>query len=164
MTDLLKQNIIRIKIQAKKNLFIFKISADYNEDSILNTIAEKLMYEPCIIVLDGNSITDKKFIKLCDKIKLLTEEFESTLLIKNRADIAFTVEADGIITDKNSLAPHQIKHLLSDNALIGYLQAGEISNASEADFVIINEENLSDTNIKYIIKEINDNIIRAELI
>lgn len=152
MAELLKESIIRIKIQSKKDIFIFKIPEEYDENSFLNSVAERISKSPSVLILDGYLIKDSEFVRLCNKVKLLAAEFDCTLLIKGRADIAFAVDADGVIADNDNLSPHQMRHMLSKNSLIGFLIDNKTDKIpTDTDF------NISTSNI-------DNNIQKAKLI
>ncbi len=152
MAELLKESIIRIKIQSKQNIFIFKVPERYEEDTFLNSLADMISKNPSVIIIDGYLVKDFEFAKLCNKIKLLAAEFDCTFLIKGRADIALAVDADGVLSDNNTLSPHQMRHMLSKNSLIGFLIDNKTDKIpTDTDF------NISTSNI-------DNNIQKAKLI
>ena len=86
-------------------------------------------------LINPTNFTTQKAITIGRKIQQLCSEFNATLVITERADIAFTIEADGIILSSTSFTPHQAKEILGENALIGIV----CSNEDELNFALKNE-------------------------
>lgn len=118
MDNKLKNKIFEIKIRDKSASFFIQATENESENEILNTIAKKISNDKAIIILSGKNISDKKIVKLAQKVRYLCSEFDSTLLIHNRADIAFISEADGIYLDKEGITLKQAQTILGENTII----------------------------------------------
>lgn len=118
-----------------KNTYL-KVNPDSfkNENDILDYTARELNNGVDIIELDTKNICAGEIIKLSSKIKLLCAEYDAVFIIKNRADIAFAVCADGILLGQNELCIHTAEEILPPNTLIG-VETSDITD-NNADFVV----------------------------
>ena len=122
-----------LKLKNKDNyLVINKIN---NEDAFLDRLASSLNSGANFIEFNPTFYATQKAIQLGRKIQQLCNEFDATFVIAERADIAFTLDADGIILSQNSFTPHQAKEILGEKALIGIV----CTNEDEFNFALKNE-------------------------
>lgn len=150
MTDKLKANILKIKIiQKQKALSITNLN-EYNCNKMLDKIAAKLYSGFDIIIFDTKySATDAEIIDTAKKINSLCAEFNATFLIKGRADIAYTTEADGLILDKNDIPISAAHEITGHNSLTGFITEKEY-DADIIDFIIKNNSLICKTDNKVI--------------
>lgn len=118
MNNTLTEKLFEIKIDSKSACFFIQPKATDDENNILDRIATKISQTPAIIILSGENLSDKKFIELTEKVRYLCSEFDSTLLIHNRADIAFLTEADGIYLDSAGISSKQVANIIGENSII----------------------------------------------
>lgn len=143
----MSEKLNKILLKTKKEYITIDNLKTENENSVLNTLAEKLFCGNCIVEFNTDALTTNEAIILGKKLKQLCAEFDSLLIIKDRADIAFAINANGIILDKNSIDIHNAKHILGENTIIGYS-----INSLE------NRENISFQNIDFLKISKNSNI------
>lgn len=137
-----------LKLKNKNNyLVIDKIN---NEDAFLDRLASLLNSGIDFVEFDPTTLPPQKAIQLGQKIQQLCTEFNTTFVITERADIAFTLEADGIILSINSFTPHQAKEILGEKALIGIVctNTEELNFALKNDYDFIKTLNFVKTEIK----------------
>lgn len=118
MDNLFKQKLIDLKIKNKTNIITVNAEAYKTETELLDYIASKIANTPSVIVLQSGKMSDRAFLSLGEKVKFLCAEFEATLIIYNRADIAFLLDADGVYLDEQGITPHQAEHILKEEAII----------------------------------------------
>ena len=122
-----------LKLKNKDNyLVINKIN---NEDAFLDRLASSLNSGANFIEFNPTFYATQQAIQLGRKIQQLCNEFDATFVITERADVAFTLDADGIILSQNSFTPHQAKEILGEKALIGIV----CTNEDEFNFALKNE-------------------------
>jgi thiamine-phosphate pyrophosphorylase len=84
---------------------------------------------------------DKQFLDTAKKTKQLCEVFNASLLIRNRADIAYLSSADGVNLEQEGLDIHSARELLGEDFIIGlYTNTREsvIQSVKDgADFIIV---------------------------
>lgn len=147
----MSEKLNKILLKTKKEYITIDNLKTENENSVLNTLAEKLFCENCIVEFNTDTLTTNEAIILGKKLKQLCAEFDSLLIIKDRADIAFAINANGIILDKNSIDIHNAKHILGENIIIGYsinsLENRENISFQNIDFLKISENSNINVNI-----------------
>ena len=122
-----------LKLNNKNNyLVINKIN---NEDAFLDGLASSLNNGTDFVEFNPTFYPTQQAILLGRKIQQLCLEFDAIFVITERADIAFTLDADGIIISPDSFTPHQAKEILGEKALMGIV----CSNEDELNFALKNE-------------------------
>lgn len=122
-----------LKLNNKNNyLVINKIN---NEDAFLDGLASSLNNGTDFVEFNPTFYPTQQAILLGRKIQQLCKEFDATFVITERADIAYTLDADGILLTINSFIPSQVKEILGQNTLIGITCA----NNKDLDFALRTE-------------------------
>ena len=118
MNDKFKEKYLELKLANRAVCLNIDVN-NYNSDTeLLNSLAAGIQNEKAIVILNGNGLTDREFVKLGEKVKLLCAEFDATLLIHNRTDISFLLDADGVYLDENGVSTIQAHKILGDNTII----------------------------------------------
>ncbi|GEM_PF-3913689 len=116
----LREQIIGYKI-AKRNLFFYTKYKNYaNLDDYLNKIAVFLELGGEGIELDGEGTTDREFLQAAKLTKQLCAQYDSTFMIKSRADIALLSSADCINLNRDNLDILSVREILGGDILIGF--------------------------------------------
>ena len=127
----------KIKLYDKKNYLTLDKCID--ENAFLDRLAFSLKNGVDIIEFDPTPFQTQKAINLSKKIKQLCDVFDTTFIIRERLDIAFTIAADGVILTTTSFTPEQAREILGENALIGILcnsiEDFNIAISTTADFI-----------------------------
>ena len=166
MWEKLKSQFNRLKIEEKSICLITNPDNYKNSNDFLDAVASALNGGVGIILFKKGNIPDSLAVELGQKLKLLCEEFEVTLLVEGRVDIATLINADGVVLSKKHLSIFQAKNYLIENSIIGSYcnSADEIIESINcgSDFVIYETQNNPKTNMqKFNISEliwINENI------
>ncbi|CCY63553.1 MAG: thiamine phosphate synthase [Candidatus Gastranaerophilaceae bacterium] len=116
-----KEKYKNIIFKNKKYCIIADNFGFKNDDEFLDNIADFLSKNKCIISFVKNGITDKKYIDLSRKIKILCNEFNSIFMVNSRADIAFITESSGIILNKDDISVNDAAEILGENSFIGII-------------------------------------------
>ena len=136
-----RENLTKLKIENKKFGISVNDTGYSNSDELLNAIAEYLSAGAEIIELVGEDMPDKQFLDTAKKTKQLCEVFNASLLIRNRADIAYLSSADGVNLEQEGLDIHSARELLGEDFIIGlYTNTREsvIQSVKDgADFIIV---------------------------
>ena len=135
MNDLMKKNLIILKLFSKQAALKITVSDACSSDNILDKLASKIVKAPAVIIVDFCRMYDKEALILLEKIKYLTQEFDSSLFVLNRADYCFLCGADGIILSENAITPHQARDIVGEHVLIG-IESYEKFIDSHFDFCI----------------------------
>lgn len=143
-------------ISTKK--FFEEICIDNNteENEFLDNLASLLNNGADIIELNGTNISTKKFLNLAQKARELSAIFNALLFIFDRVDIARLIDADGVITNKNSMPITSIIKLTEKNMLIGYKISDKTDFQTiekEAVDFIVSPENYKNSKIKIFIQK-----------
>ncbi len=129
-----------ILLKSKQNYTTAHINSIIDESDFLDHIARSLSIGTDILELEFDNVIFVKAIEIGKKIKLLCAEFNSLLIIKERSDIAFVLEADGIVLNSSSIDIHSAKHILGENVLIGYnvntLDEAYTAESLGADYIV----------------------------
>lgn len=137
-----------ILLKSKQNYTTARLNTLIDETALLDRIAKALNFGTDILELEFDDVVFVNAIEIGKKIKLLCAEFNSLLIIKERSDIAFVLEADGIALNSSSIDIHSAKHILGENVLIGYnantLEEAYTAESLGADYIISN----SNINVK----------------
>lgn len=149
MTKLI-ENLINLKLKTKKSYKQFKYNDKDTTDNFLNTIAKEISEGADIVELLNSNTHDNSFLEIAIKTKQLTEMFGATLLIRNRADIAYLSSADGVNLEREAIDLKSARTLLGENFLIGlYLKESDKdffdSVKDGADYAIIEATNSTPT-------------------
>ncbi len=123
--------LTKLILQKKQTYYKINIKDFKNENELLDNIGYNLNCGTDVIELDCNTKASE-IIKISKKIKLLCGEYNSLFIIKNRADIAFITDSDGIILSQDELGINDVKRLLDENKLIGK----EITNTDQLENTI----------------------------
>ncbi len=143
-TDILKSSLIKIKLENKVCGYRVNVNSKTNEAILLDRTANVLAENPSVIILEAENISDREFLNIADKIKILCSEFDGTLIVKSRADFVYILEADGILLNENSIQKSKAAEICPHDALIGYN-----SNIDGYDFVFFEDTlTVNDTSIK----------------
>lgn len=119
MNDAFNQKLKYLKILSK-NLFLIADLEDFNSfDAFLNAVASACLVGVQIILYRDNKSSDKEYISNAKKIKLLCDEFGVTFLVNNRPDIAFSLQADGVLLGQNDIDIYSAREILGQNSIIG---------------------------------------------
>ena len=136
MSNKLREQIIKYKLDKEKAFYISLSDFD-NKDVLLDRLAGILYEYGCIIILDGVGISDKDFLEAGEKIKQLCAEFNGALIVCYRADIAYLIEADGVLLDKSSISPEKVHSITGHNTLLGFYSENIFENI---DFAVYNKQ------------------------
>ena len=137
MGNLLKSNLIKLKIENKKLCCRIRVCLSNSCEVLLDNIAGILYNQPAIIILEkDNNISDMVFVEFTKKVRLLANEFDSALIILNRADIAYITEADGLFLNYDGISVHDAISIVGENSIIG-VENSSLSGDAHIDFVVI---------------------------
>ncbi len=118
MKDLLKAKYRQLKIDSKSIYLMVNIDKYKDDDILLNNIASAISGGIGIVELStGNN--PSRLLNIAQKVKILCLEFDVTLILKDRIDVAFLMEADGVSLDSNNLDSNSVRQILGENILIG---------------------------------------------
>lgn len=136
----LKKLSVDMKIFSKK--LCLEIDCDTNNESILiDYIAQAITSGFKLIHLGSGNSTDSDFLKIAKKIKQICDEFDTTLIIKSRADIAYLISADGVILEQDDIDIGSAREILGEERIIGIYISNydEFSVKDGADYISIKQ-------------------------
>ena len=132
MNDKLRDNYINLKIGSKK-LYLSILVDKYNNEELLDKIAACISSGVDVIELATNNYPNK-LLAISAHVKQLYSIFDFTLIIKDRADIALIVGADGISLTPNSIDISSARQILGTDSIIGCYEIPQ----NNCDFCIFN--------------------------
>lgn len=115
MNDKFQQIYKKYRLSADRQYRFVKFE-NIEEDVFLDSLASSL--NNAIIVFDTENLTDIVALYLVQKIKMLCAEFDTPILIKNRADLTFLSGVDGVYLTKNSVGVSNSRKLLGEDFII----------------------------------------------
>ncbi len=140
MNNKLRENYINLKIASKKLYLSINIDKYIASEDLLDKIAASVSAGIDIVELTTNNYPNK-LLEISTQVKQLHSIFDFTLIIKDRADIATLIEADGISLTSNSINTNFVRQILGDNSIIGCYDFSQ----SNCDFCICSKESNEST-------------------
>lgn len=92
------------------------IDASGDVESRVNVLIQS---EVTLIQLRDNSLTDRKLVELGRKLKSLTRDSETKLIINDRADLAVAIDADGVHLGQDDLKVNEARRIVGAAKMIG---------------------------------------------
>lgn len=119
MWNKLKEQLNLLKLEKKRLLLITNSDKFTSKDEFLDAIASALQGGVEIILYRENEIPDSVKVELARKIRILCDEYGSTFIVNDRADIAQIAEADGVHLGQDDISIADAREILGENAIIG---------------------------------------------
>ncbi len=124
-----------------------------SESSFLNAIEVSLRAGIRAIQLREKKITPLRLYELSLKIREITSRFNALFFINDRADIAMSVNADGVHLPASSMPVKAARELIGDNMLIGRsthsLKEALLAREDGADFITFGPVFPTPSKLKY---------------
>jgi len=147
MWDKLKEQLNYLKLAKKKLCLITNSEKFQSKEDFLDAIASSLNGGLDMILFSENSIPDGVIVELGQKIRILCDEFDATLIVDKRVDIAKIIDADGVYLDENDISPYDARLVLGTNAIIGKAVSSKsdvaIAQEQNVDFILIKPDKYS---------------------
>ena len=116
---IIRKQLVDYKI-GRKTLFYYTKYIEFKSDNTyLNFVAEMLASGVEGIELDGEGLSDKDFLKVAKLTKQLCAQYDTTFIIKNRADIAYLSSADCVNLEQDALDILSVREVIGGEILIG---------------------------------------------
>ncbi|MEJ2115514.1 MAG: thiamine phosphate synthase [Gammaproteobacteria bacterium] len=119
-------------MQNLKGLYVIADAECIGRDSFLNKTKEVLTAGVKIIQYRDKVSSQEGRYKIAKELRTLTYDHECLLLINDDAQLAQSVEADGVHLGKNDGSIKQARELLGDNMIIGASCYAQIEYARAA--------------------------------
>ena len=120
MSDKFVEHLKKIKLMTKSQSVVVDLNNLHDNNEVLNNVAKMLDNGILFVQLVPDKNSDVRTLDVSNKILQLSALYNFTFIIKQRADIAFILEADGILLDENSMDIHSAKEILGKNTIIGF--------------------------------------------
>lgn len=131
MTD----NFINYCKKAKLNHNTYlRVTLSQDNQTSLDKVAEELYGNIGLVEISGHNIPSGEFLDFAQKVKQLCAQFDKTLIIRERLDIAKIVEADGIFLTNNDIPAKYIYNILPKDIIIG---SDDLEN-NDSDYYLLN--------------------------
>ena len=119
MWNKLKEQFNLLKLEKKKLYLITSSEKFVSKNEFLDAIASALQGGVDIIQLREKTIPDNVIVEIGHKIRTLCDEFGTTFIINDRADIAKIVQADGVHLGSEDISVADAREVLGENAIVG---------------------------------------------
>lgn len=115
----LKNKLKEIKLNGKKLCLIADSDGFASENDFLDGVASALLGGAEIVLLREKNSPAKKILELGKKVRELCLQFDATFIVKERIDIAFLLEADGVHLEQDGLGVKDAREIMGENAIVG---------------------------------------------
>ena len=95
------------------------------------SIEESLKAGVKIIQLREKNALGKEFLEKAYKLRKMTKEYNATLIINDRVDIAMLVDADGVHIGQKDIDAREVRRLIGKNKILG-VSAKNLKEAKKA--------------------------------
>ena len=95
------------------------------------SIEESLKAGVKIIQLREKNALGKEFLEKAYKLRKMTKEYNATLIINDRVDIAMLVDADGVHVGQKDIDAREVRRLIGKNKILG-VSAKNLKEAKKA--------------------------------
>lgn len=146
MQNLFKNQFVKLKLLQKKQGVLLDFDKLQDENILLNELAEELHNEHIGFVLLGRckEFSDRSFINLANKVKVLVKEFDATLIIESRADIASILKPDVFVFSDSDLEYTMLVDFLPKDIILVFSVDNILQVPNDIDFLIVDECNKDD--------------------
>lgn len=93
-----------------------------------------------VIQIREKDLPSLELFRLCEKVRMITLRYRTKLIINDRADIALSLDLDGVHLTENSLPVDQVRKIIGKEKLIGVSvhTAEKLQTlSSSADFAVL---------------------------
>ena len=101
------------------------------EDEFLHRVEEALSGGVTMLQLREKDKTTREYIKLAEKVHMLTEKYSVPLIIDDRVDVALAIEAEGVHVGQSDMPVCVARKLMGNDKIIG-ATAKTVLQAKEA--------------------------------
>ncbi len=112
-------------------LYLITDSTYHTEETFLKTIEEALKGGVTLLQLREKDISAREYIKLAEKVKRMTDQYQVPLLIDDRVDVAAAVDAAGVHVGQSDIPVAAARKILGPNKIVG-ATAKTVEQAKEA--------------------------------
>jgi len=110
---------------------IYLIISNYINVNYIDIVKYAIELNLPAIQLRCKNKTDSEFLKMAEKIRELTQNTDTLVIINDRPDIAVIIEADGVHLGQDDLPPQCVREMVGQKTLIG-LSTHSLEQAHEA--------------------------------
>ncbi len=124
--DNIRKKLTELKIGRKDGGVVIRCDRNSDTDAVLDKVALDISSGAGIVELVGCGISDSGLLGLANKIKQLCEMFDTTFIVRNRADIAYLSSADGVNLEQDALDIPSVREIVGKECIIGlYINSRE---------------------------------------
>ena len=105
------------------------------DNEFLDRTASVICNDTDMLQFNQDNISTKDYIALGKKLRELCSIYDVIFVVKNRADVAKIVEADGVILEEDEISYNDVKAYLDENAIIGLLTQNNTCKFPEFDYI-----------------------------
>lgn len=113
-------------------LYLVSDSTNMQEDVFLYKIEEACIGGVTLVQLREKERTTKDYVHLANKVRRITDRYGIPLMIDDRADVAFAVNAAGVHVGRDDLSVKDARRLLGPGKVVG-ATAKTIKTAQQAE-------------------------------
>lgn len=120
---------------------------------LMASVREALKGGVKAVQLREKDLGTRELLKLADKIRVLTGEFDAKLFINDRFDIALAVDADGVHLTQSSIPAYAVRKVVKEKLKIGVsthsLKEAKEAEKAGADFITLGPVYRTPSKMKY---------------
>jgi thiamine-phosphate pyrophosphorylase len=121
--------------------------------SLVTAVKQALKGGVRAIQLREKDLGTRELLKLADKMRVLTREYDARLFINDRFDIALAVGADGVHLTQNSIPADAVRKVVKKKLMIGVsthsLKEAREAEKAGADFITLGPVYRTPSKLKY---------------
>ncbi len=102
-----------------KGIYFITDSTGFEEKEFLNKLEGAMSGGISLLQLREKEKTTKEYIELASKVHKIARKYNVPLIIDDRADVAFAVDAEGVHLGQGDMPVSQARKLLGKNKIIG---------------------------------------------
>jgi len=125
---------MKIKNQLREILKLYLVT-DRNiikNRNFLDIIEQAILGGVTIVQLREKNVDAKEYIEKAEELKPILQKYDIPLIINDRVDVAFAVNADGVHLGQSDLPIKYARKILGDEKIIG-ISANNVEQAIEAE-------------------------------
>ena len=101
------------------SLYFITDSTNYSEEEFLSRVEQALRGGVTLLQLREKNKSTREYLELAEKVHELTKQYNVPLIIDDRVDVAFAIDAEGVHVGAGDLPVAIARKLMGDDKIVG---------------------------------------------